>query len=180
MGTVGDLTVGALLYRVTRHTISALLIEPSGRRDHVAIGSVAAVLPKAEELRDELRDSMSVARGRLPRLREFASGWGRDLLPQSVLESPPDILVIVPHGFLHDIPLHLVACNDHAEPLGCASGVTYVSSQSLFARCVARNRARCRQFGEWLLPEQASPLSSSNAPLGRRLRRRCRYIGGPA
>jgi hypothetical protein len=133
----------------------------------VAIESVAAVLPKVEELRDELRDSMAVARGRLPRLQEFASGWGRDLLPQSVLESPPDVLVIVPHGFLHDIPLHLVARNDDAEPLGCASGVTYVSSQSLFARCVARNQARCRQFGEWLLPEQASPLNSSNVRLGR-------------
>jgi len=169
VGTVADLTVGALLYRVTRHTISALWIEPSKRRDHVAIGSVAAVLPKVEELHDELRDSMSVARGRLPRLREFASGWGRDLLPQSVLESPPDILVIVPHGFIHDIPLHLVARNDDAEPLGCASGVTYVSSQSLFARCVARNRARCRQFGELILPEQASPLNSSNSSLGRRL-----------
>ena len=86
-----------------------------------------------------------------------------------MLESPPDVLVIVPHGFLHDIPLHLVARNDDAEPLGCASGVTYVSSQSLFARCVARNQARCRQFGEWLLPEQASLLNSSNVRLGRRL-----------
>lgn len=101
---------------------------------------MANVLPRADALREELRDAVAVARGRVPRLAQFAESWGRTLVPP-ILAAPPDVLVVVPHSFLRDLPLHLVTTDD-GQPLGARCGISYCSSQSLFARCVTRNPAR--------------------------------------
>ena len=83
---------------------------------------------------------MAVARGRVPRLREFSEGWGRELLPGAAVES--DVVVVVPHAFLHDVPLHLVRVGPAGEWFGALVGVSYSSSRSLFVRCAKRNSAR--------------------------------------
>lgn len=118
---------------------------PDGSRETSVLTATATALPRLEQLRRELADGMALACGNVPLLGEFATGWGRDLLPESVLTAPPDVLVIVPHAVLHDVPLHLVSGADDLLPLGCRSGLCYASSMSLFTRCASRNVERARR-----------------------------------
>ncbi|MEV5956184.1 CHAT domain-containing protein [Streptomyces sp. NPDC051987] len=144
----GPLRVAALVYQVGRERIGGTYLAPDGRRENLWLAEVASVLPALDGLRAELNDGMALARGRVPQLRAFSRGWGRSLLPDAVLADPPDVLVVVPHAMLHDVPLHLVHGADHV-PLGCGIGVSYASSMSLFTRCVARNPARRHDPVAW-------------------------------
>jgi CHAT domain-containing protein len=132
--------VRGLLYAVSAEIVSALVLDGPSRQSYV-LGHLADLLPHIDLLRDELRDPLAVARGRVPKLAKFAETWGRQLIPAPILAAPPDVLVVFPHSFLHDLPLHLVA-SDGGEPLGVRCGMAYSSSWSLFARCVTRNPAR--------------------------------------
>lgn len=136
---ISDLRVTAVSYLVGRDGLHALVTTGSAAtwtRLPIA-GDESA---KVDDLRRELRNPQYVAQGRTPRLDEFADGWGKMLLPADILAAPPDVLVIVPHGWLHDLPLHLVRCA--GRPLGTLCGVTYVSSHTLFLKCADRNRRR--------------------------------------
>jgi len=46
----------------------------------------------------------------------------------------------VPHGWLHDLPLHLI--RHDGRPIGTLCGIAYASSHTLFMRCTERNRRR--------------------------------------
>jgi hypothetical protein len=143
-------------------------LAPDGARHHAKLCAAADVLSKIDALREELRDARLVANGLVPRLRLFMDDWGRRLLPEALLTEPPDVLVIVPHAYLHDLPLHLVKCGPAGEPLGALSGMTYSSSMSLFARCASRNPARQADLSSWTFDERgASP--PQNAPRPRSL-----------
>ncbi|HEX9041055.1 MAG TPA: CHAT domain-containing protein [Trebonia sp.] len=146
------LRVAALVYQVSDERIGVTYVAPDGDREEQWLVDVASVLPGLDELRAELNDGMALARGRVPRLRDFGSGWGRALLPEVMLADPPDVLVVVPHAILHDVPLHLVRGTDDGLPLGCRAGVSYISSMSLFARCAARNPARSQDPTAWPPP----------------------------
>lgn len=149
---IGPLRVAALVYQVSAERIGVTYLAPDGDREDQWLADVASVLPGLDELRAELNDGMALARGRVPRLRDFGSDWGRTLLPEVVLADPPDVLVVVPHAILHDVPLHLVRGADGGPPLGCRTGVSYASSMSLFARCAARNPARSQDPTMWPPP----------------------------
>src|SRR5262245_15866237 len=136
--SAANLRVGAIEYIVDRESIHAVWHDADGVSHREVIGATRRFLDLVDALREELRSTMAVARGRVPRLREFAAGWGRELLPERALDA--DVLVVVPHAFLHDVPLHLV----HVEgtELGARVGISYASSRSLFVRCAGRNRVR--------------------------------------
>lgn len=121
---------------------------------------------RVDYLRRELRDIQAIAGGRTPQLKEFAESWGKTLLPRTILHHPPDVLVIVPHGWLHDIPLHLVQSND-GRPLGARSGVAYASSHTLFTRCTERNQQRkASDTGEFdTTPPWTGPLRNRNVTI---------------
>jgi hypothetical protein len=150
--SVADLSVGAIEYSVGRESFSAVWHDPAGTTERTELGSTAELLRRVDALREELRNTMSLARGRVPRLRAFADSWGRALLPGPVLESPPDVLVVVPHSFLHDVPLHLVRLGPDGAPLGATAGISYASGRSLFVRCAHRNPARARDPRQWRFP----------------------------
>jgi CHAT domain-containing protein len=135
----GGLRVVGVAYTTTADTISAIVLDGDDRRV-VPLVPTGDVLPRIDLLRDELRDPMAIARGRVPQLDRFATDWGRRLLPPDVLDEPPDAVVFFPHGAVHDLPLHLVSGPD--EPLGLHTAVSYASSWSLFARCLTANPAR--------------------------------------
>ncbi|WP_433042583.1 CHAT domain-containing protein [Dactylosporangium sp. CS-033363] len=147
------LRVGALVYQVGRDRIGATYLAPDGGRARHELAALSEVLPGLDGLRAEVEDGMALARGRVPRLRAFGE-WGRALLPAPVLAEPPDVLVVVPHALLHDVPLHLVRADD-GRPLGCRAGLAYASSMSLFTRCAARNPARRGDPAAW--PPPAPP-----------------------
>jgi hypothetical protein len=138
--TTHERVVG-LVYVLGRDEVSVAVVENRSWR-WTTLGAVQPLLEPAAALRDELADPMKVSRGRVPRLREFVTGWGRDLLPREVLESPPDVLVVIPHEFIHQLPLQLVVADD-GRALALHSGISYCSSIALFCE-VTRRRSRAQ------------------------------------
>jgi CHAT domain-containing protein len=128
------------MYSVTRAGVHVCVLE-DGAVSSTRLAATEEFLPLVDGLAGNLRDLTAVAEADLPRLEEFAAGWGRRLIPTDVLDSPPDVLVFIPHDFLHTLPLHLVRTTA-GPPLALASGVAYSSSLSLFCRCASRNKAR--------------------------------------
>jgi hypothetical protein len=128
-----------LVYVLSAAEISVAVVE-AGSWCWRSLGSVGGFLEPAAALRDELADPVKVARRRLPRLDEFVRGWGRALLPAETLRDPPEVLVVVPHGFLHQLPLHLTLTDD-GRALAVHAGVTYCSSLALFRRITQRRAA---------------------------------------
>jgi CHAT domain-containing protein len=151
------LDVQAIVYSVDHESISGLWFSRSGR-SQVCLGSTKELLPEIDALREELTRTLDVAIGRVPALHEFMAGWGRQLLPPAILADPPDVLVLIPHALLHDLPLHLVL-TDSARHLGTACGISYCSGLTLFSSCTRRNPSRhadleSGRFGEGDATEQ--------------------------
>jgi hypothetical protein len=85
---------------------------------------------------------MALSRGKVPQLREFIGRWGRALLPPEFAATNIDVVVVIPHSILHDLPIHMVEDIASQGPVGARIGFTYSSSRSLFVRCASRNPAR--------------------------------------
>jgi CHAT domain-containing protein len=136
--------VAGLVYLVTAGHVHAALVE-RGAWTWTRLAPARDLLAPAAGLRDELADTMAVALRRLPRLDEFTRTWGRQLIPAGLLADPPDVLVLVPHGLLHQLPLHLVRADD-GRALACRAGIAYSSSLALFCRTATRNHTR---FTSW-------------------------------
>lgn len=141
-----DLSIGSLSYVVSRTVIAGEWIAPDRTVHHFEVGASASLVPRIDLLREELRDPMKVSSGRTPRLRSFMDDWGRAFIPEFVHTDPPDVLLIVPHAALHDLPLHLVR-NESGEMIGAEIGIAYASSRTLFTHCARRNRARFQDDG---------------------------------
>lgn len=142
-GSVSALRVMAVSYLVDRAGVHALVTTDTGM-SWSRLKTRGDERARVDDLRRELRDTQSVSEGLTPRLEEFSRNWGRALLPPEILAQPPDVLVIVPNSWLHDLPLHLVQCD--GKPLGALCGVTYASSHTLFIRCTKRNRQRTADY----------------------------------
>jgi len=161
MPSVSDITVAALEFAATSSDIAGMWTAPDGARQRFHIGPTRDLIPKIDALRSELRDPMAISTGVIPRLREFAAEWGRAFLPPVLSQQAPEVLVVVPHGPTHDLPIHLINAPD--VPLGVRVGVTYASSRSLFLRTVSRNPARLRDSAQWRCGEPQAAVNQ--APL---------------
>lgn len=104
------------------------------------LGDVPALLDEVDALRGELNTPSLLSLPQLPELERFASGWGRQLLPASWLTDPPESVVLVPHAFLHDLPLHLIRLNS-GRPLCVESAVSVSSSLTSLRRALQRTDA---------------------------------------
>jgi hypothetical protein len=151
--SVNELDVVAIAYHVGDLIISCSVIRPNGKVTRHAIGPVEHFLPSIDAVIDGLARTTDVARGRVAALRRFVTGPAVMLLPAAIRKSPPDVLVIIPHGVLHGIPLHLLHV-DCGVPLNTIAGVTYSSSLSEFILCSRRNPARRNPRGEALQVRQ--------------------------
>jgi hypothetical protein len=153
MTRVPDLRVGALELVVVASDVAGVYTTANGGRERFRVGSTAEIVQRIDALRAELRDPMCISTGRTPRLREFCASWGRRFLPATLTSDAPDVLVVVPHGPTHDLPVHLVEVDagegEPHRPLGAVVGLSYASSRSLFIRCVSRNAARRRALSQW-------------------------------
>jgi CHAT domain-containing protein len=142
-----DQRIAAVILSMGFDELTATVVE--GRHAHrVPLGSSLDVVEPVTLLREELNHITRAAGGGLPQLRAFTEDWGRALLAPALLSNPPDILILIPQGVLHDLPFHAVLTDD-GTPLGCRSGISYASSASLFVRCCDRGRAaRTRPAGD--------------------------------
>ena len=161
---VSALQVMAVSYLVDREGVHALLTTDTGM-NWSRLKTCGDEQARVDALRRELRNTQSVSEGLTPQLDEFCRNWGRTLLPPEILAHPPDVLVIVPNSWLHDLPLHLVQCD--GKPLGALCGITYASSHTLFIRCTKRNRLRSADYlGEFdSVPQWTGPRSNRSVIL---------------
>jgi CHAT domain-containing protein len=135
-----------LTYIVNASIVWCAVVE-SREWQWIKLGPMTNFLAPAAALRSELNDPMAVARRRMPQLLDFSAGWGRELIPPALLQEPPDMLVFVPYGPLHALPLHLVSTADGA-PMACRSGTVFASSLSSFRISAVRNQLRNRRGKE--------------------------------
>ena len=161
MPSVAEIKVAALEFAVTTSELAGLWTAPDGARERFRIGATRELIPRIDALRAELRDPMAVATGSTPRLREFSVDWGRAFLPPAFEHTAPDVVVVVPHGPIHDLPIHLIDALD--RPLGTRTGVSYCSSRSQFLRTVSRNPGRRRDAAQWRLGESPAVGAAAGA-----------------
>jgi CHAT domain-containing protein len=146
---ISQLKVCALLYHVTARHIRSIYVDENNISTEYTVSNNEIILPKVELLKEELLDTVKIARGRTPRLQEFMKDWGKLLIPEKLTERLPDILVVIPHSFLHGIPIHLVCLENSGLPLWEECGISYCSSMTLFVQCTKRNYIRNVNLSNW-------------------------------
>lgn len=147
---VADLRVDALVYGVSARSAWYIWISGSSRRRYGL--QHGQILGQVDALRNELLNGRAFASPSPPAsLQSFSEHWGPALIPKDLMADPPDVLVVVPNAFLHDLPFHLVL-NAEGLPLGSQMGICYASSMSLFAQCTRRNPARHLDPRSWPIP----------------------------
>ena len=127
-----------LAYAVNLASVRAVDISADGATDQL-LCSTRPLLDDVDALLSELNTPALTSRPTWPQLERFASGWGRRLLPPAWLADPPDACVLVPHAFLHELPLHLVR-TDSGKPL-CVNSAVSVSSSLTALRCALQRSA---------------------------------------
>jgi CHAT domain-containing protein len=148
---VSDLSVGLLAYFVGVERVYVVLVDQQGRLQRFDLMRCVDAYQLIDRLVDVLEQPYAWTETQREHIvAEFCSGWGKALLPPAAAIGELDVLQIVPHHFLHGVPLHLVHGTD--GPLATTHGVAYCSSITLFERCVDRNLARQFDAAHWTFP----------------------------
>jgi CHAT domain-containing protein len=160
---VSELRTGMLFYLVGTQHIDAVLLDQTGERRLFRVATVESIWPRLDRLINVLYGPLRCTQSEIVEtLNGFSHGWGRELLPPREALEPFDILVILPHHFLHYVPFHLIALEDGGFYLGTRFGVSYCSSATLFARAVERNTVRTQDVSSWEFSLDGE--ESGNAP----------------
>ena len=157
---VCDLSVALISYFVGTEHLYALLLNDSGELRRFKLARCAQVFPQIDELLEGLEHPLAWTYSHRSRLvRDFAERWGSGLLPPQDALSPYEVLLIVPHHFLHGVPLHLVK---HAgKVLATTYGISYCSSATLLHHCAERNKARRFDARTWTFPMDGDGADAS-------------------
>lgn len=148
---VSELSVGILSYYIGTEQIYALLLNQNGSIERFSLLSCEDAFPLIDHLMDVLEQPYAwTPLHQNEVIKDFSQRWGKLLLPPPNALQLFDILVIIPHHFLHGIPLHLVCCSD--KPLALSHGISYCSSSTLFYRSVNRNLSRLFNLSDWTFP----------------------------
>jgi CHAT domain-containing protein len=154
-----------LAYAVSLTTIRAVDIYADSAID-LRLCPTGSLLDDFDALMSELNTPALLSRSTWPQLERFASGWGRSLLPPSWLADPPDAAVFVPHGFLHELPLHLVR-TDSGNPLCVDSVVSVSSSLSALRSALQRSTSLGVDFADQFLAVRRERARRTNARVRR-------------
>lgn len=143
-----DLKVGLLQYFIGDAHVYATLLHPEGTL------SVFRLLPYSEAffLIDELVDSLQASLSESHRKRvfnRFSFEWGKKLIPAISEIAEFDVILIVPFGSLHGLPLHAIWIEERKQFLAQWKGISYCQSASLLLRCAERNLARGSDLNKW-------------------------------
>jgi hypothetical protein len=135
-----------LAYAVDLNQVRAVEVTADTVNEYVLCPS-DELLDGFDLLQQELNSSSALSRRNLPQLERFAVEWGRRLLPVPWLENPPDCSILIPHSFLHHLPLHLIRTNS-GHPLCVESGVSVNSSLTSLRRALQRNPKVAADIGD--------------------------------
>jgi CHAT domain-containing protein len=141
---VRDLRIGILYYIVSTDGISVIVAGGAQEKRLYPVWAFQEFFPLADQLFDVVQRSNQESR---ECVASFARGWGPKLLPPRAAFAEFDLLVIVPHYWLHGIPFHAIAVDDGY--LGTAHALTYGSSATLLTRSASRNRCRQVDLSGW-------------------------------
>ena len=137
-----NLSTGLVYYFVGNQWIDLAFLRQDGSSEMFRAARCADAIPRIDDLLLALQEPQSATPSTSARIvAAFSHGWGRELLPPATWLADLDVLIIIPHHVLHGVPLHIVV-PDHKDALAVTHGISYCSSATLFARCVARNAAR--------------------------------------
>jgi len=162
---VGDLRVAMLHYGVGTEHVYATLIDEDGSPRSTRLAAVEQVAQPVERLSRMLRAPTRYPPAELTEaLHGFSADWGRRLLPPPEVLAGYDVLVVVPHHFLHDLPLQVVRTGDADECIANRFGVSFCSSATLLQRAAGRNPARADGVAQWRFPLTAGAGGSDGAP----------------
>lgn len=126
-----------LAYAVNLAVVRAVDVSAKTTTD-IELCSTRDLLDEVDALMSELNTPALLSRPICPELERFASEWGRKLLPPAWLADPPETCVLVPHTFLHGLPLHLIRTNS-GDPLCVASAVSVTSSLTALRHALQRS-----------------------------------------
>src|SRR5262245_22958136 len=102
---VADLTVGLLAYYVGTDYVYALLVDQQGDVRRFRLLSCRQASPLIDDLRDVMEQPLAFPPSEVAAVfHDFCHDWGRRLLPPPEALEPFDVLVVVPHHFLHGLP----------------------------------------------------------------------------
>jgi hypothetical protein len=162
---VSDLSVGLVAYYVGTEHLYALLVDQDGNIERFRLTSCKQAIPQIQLLLSALEQPFAwTASRRASIVRDFCQGWGRELIPPGDQIRRFDVLVVVPHHWMHGVPLHLVECYK-SGPLGRVQGIAYCSSATQFERCAERNRARMSDPHRWTFPVGNDTATVSGPPV---------------
>jgi CHAT domain-containing protein len=156
MRHTSELRVGAVLYLVGSTEAHGVLVTPEDRREPFTIGRCADLHPHVASLLAALTTPVP-RRARDREFARFTDGWGPALLPPNLSSIDLDVLVAIPHHFLHAIPLHAVrfAGAHLVEQLA----VVYAPSVALFEHAVGHNPIRA--LGPWAFADRPDEDTST-------------------
>ncbi len=161
---VAELKVGLLYYMLGTEHIYAVLVNQDGQIQPFQLASYQQLFPRLEQLFTLIEGGYPLSSRTSAVFRDFAYGWGRELLPPYDCLKPFDILVIIPHHTLHSLPLHMIWLEEEQEFLATAHGITYCSSATLFTRCVDRNALRRDDLSTWEFFTEEDRAPTAPAP----------------
>jgi CHAT domain-containing protein len=143
-----DVKVALLYYFVGEKHLYAILASHDGALAKFRLCEWASIWPQIDALSAALQGEYSPAAAR-DMLHAFSHEWGVRLLPPASSLLCHDVLVIIPHHFLHGIPVHAIWFPEQKQFLATLLGVSYCSSATLLQRCMDRNRARTTDMSKW-------------------------------
>ena len=147
---VSELRVGLLFYFVGTEHIYVNVLSQTGERHLTRLATVEQIWPSVDQLVKVLQQPLRCSQSEVVEtLQRFSGEWGKLLLPPVESLENFDVLVIVPHHFLHYLPFHLVSLGHGSQYVGTRFGISYCSSATLFTRAVERNIARRQTGSEW-------------------------------
>jgi hypothetical protein len=163
--------VACLQYLVGVDHIFCVVVDDEGRREVFQLARFAEIYRLIESLTASLKSAPLGGSDR--GLESFSHDWGARLLPPIGVLERFDVLVVIPHYCLHQLPLHVVRVRERGEFLGTMFGLVYNTSTTMFRHCVNRNAARLSDLSQWRfsLDERGRPRGAPAAP------RRCAGIG---
>jgi len=116
---VSELRVGLLFYIVGTEHIYVNVLNQAGDQYLSRLAPVEHIWPSVDQLIRALQEPLRCSQSEIVEtLKRLSREWGRLLLPPLESLEKFDVLVIVPHHFLHYLPFHLVSLDYSSQYVG--------------------------------------------------------------
>ena len=145
---VKQLRVGMLQYFIGDEYIYCTLLRADETIDVFRLMAYSDAFPLIDQLYDAIEGHFPHSH-RAAVFDRFSFQWGKDLLPPICELSTFDVILLVPFGSLHGLPLHAIWIEQQQQFLAQWKALSYCPSSSLLLRCTERNPVRRHDLKDW-------------------------------